>query len=279
MSEVAERQPERSAFYATTLRTLVDSGLLRRDMSVLVVCGGEADRDVLRALGFERVTISNVAGGSAEAFHPYGWSVQDAEQLGYDDESFDLVVVSAGLHHCRSPHRGLLEMYRVARDAVFVLESRDSMLMRGAVRFGVVDEYELTAVAAHGFTAGGVRDTGTPNFVYRWTEREVRKAIASFAPHARHEIRFFHELELPVSVLALRHGRPGAAAGRALEPALRLVARVAPSQANLFAFLVRKPELPRDLQPWMRLKQGVPEPDEQWIGARVSIPDEGLDDR
>ena len=103
--------------------------------------------------------------------------------------------------------------------------------------------------------------------------------IASFAPHARHEIRFFHELELPVSVLELRHGRLGAAAGLALEPALRLVARVAPSQTNLFAFLVRKPELPRDLQPWMRLNQGVPEPDEQWIGARVSIPDEGPDDR
>ena len=58
-----------------------------------------------------------------------------------------------------------------------------------------------------------------------------------------------------------------------------LVARAAPSQANLFAFLVRKPELPRDLQPWMRLEQGIPEPDEQWIGARISIPDEGLDDR
>ncbi len=279
MSDRTGPSAERSGFYTTTLQRLLDESLVRLDMSVLVVCGGEADRDVFQELGFANVTISNVAGGSTEAFRPYRWSVQDAEQLDYEDESFDLVAVSAGLHHCRSPHRGLLEMYRVAREAVFVLESRDSVLMRGAVRLGAVDEYELTAVAAHGFHAGGVRDTSTPNFVYRWTEREVRKVIASYAPHARHDLRFFHELELPVSVLALRHGRPGAAAGRMLEPALRLFTKVAPSQANLFAFLVRKPQLPRDLQPWMRLEQGAPAPDERWIRARVSVPDEDLDDR
>jgi SAM-dependent methyltransferase len=278
MTDDTGRAAERSSFYTTTLRRLLGEGLLRREMSVLVVCGGVADRDVLRELGFSNVTISNVA-GSAETVQPYAWSVQDAEQLSYDDGAFDLVAVSAGLHHCRSPHRGLLEMYRVAREAVFVLESRDSLLMRGAVRLGAVDEFELTAVAAHGFRAGGVGDTSTPNFVYRWTEREVQKALASYAPHARHDVRFFHELELPVSVLALRHGRAGAAAGRVLEPALRLVTKVLPGQANLFAFLVRKPRLPGDLQPWMRLEDGVPAPDERWIRARVSVPDEDLDGR
>ena len=35
--------------------------------------------------------------------------------FGFEDGAFDFVVVHQGLHHCHSPHRGLLEMYRVAR--------------------------------------------------------------------------------------------------------------------------------------------------------------------
>ena len=102
------RTPERSGFYGRTLHRLLEGGMLRREMSVLVVCGGEADRDVFLGLGFGDVTISNLAGGSDEAVRPYRWAVEDAEQLSYDDESFDLVAVSGGLHHCRSPHRALI---------------------------------------------------------------------------------------------------------------------------------------------------------------------------
>jgi SAM-dependent methyltransferase len=267
---VRARAPERSGFYEETLTRLLAGGVLRREMSVLVVCAGAADRDVLSALGFEDVTISNLSGEGEDSVEPYRWELQDAENLTYDDESFDLVAVSGGLHHCRSPHRALLEMYRVAREAVFVLESRDSLLMRAAVGLGVADEYELTAVAAHECRAGGVRDTSTPNFVYRWTEREVEKAIASQAPHVRHRIRFFHELELPFSVLGLRYGRPGEVAARVAEPALGLVVKILPSQANLFAFCISKPALPRDLQPWMRLEGEQPVPDEDFIRGRMA---------
>ncbi|PWU25191.1 MAG: hypothetical protein C5B48_02545 [Candidatus Rokuibacteriota bacterium] len=270
------RPPERSSFYTRTLRALLAEGLLRADMSVLVVCGGQADRDVLLSLEFEDVTVSNL-GGEPEDVEPFHFAVEDAEALSYEDASFDLVAVSGGLHHCRSPHRALLEMCRVARQAVFVLESRDSLLMRGAVRLGIADEYELTAVAAHGCKAGGVRDTSTPNFVYRWTEREVRKAVASQAPHARPRIRFFHELELPFSVLGLRFGRPGELAARVAEPALGLVTRLMPSQANLLAFCILEPVLPRDLQPWMRLEHGAPVPDEAVIRRTMASgpPDDG----
>ena len=75
--------------------------------------------------------------------------------------------------------------------------------MRVAQRLGVVDEYELTAVADNGFAAGGVRNSAVPNYVYRWTEREVEKTIASAAPQRRHRFVWFRELELPVSVLEL----------------------------------------------------------------------------
>lgn len=259
---------ERSGFYRRVLERLLEDGLIRTEMSVLVVAGGPADRDVLHGLGFERATISNVDEDvEAAGLAPYEWSYQDAENLAYDDEAFDLTVVSAGLHHCRSPHRALLELYRVARVAALALESRDSALMRLAVRAGAVDEYELAAVAAHGLRSGGVANTSTPNYVYRWSEREVEKTVAAFAPHARHRIRFFREFELPETLLEADRG---ARAGllRLAGPVVTGITRVLPSQANLFAFAIEKPDPERDLQPWMASPD---EPDARVIGARYTI--------
>jgi ubiquinone/menaquinone biosynthesis C-methylase UbiE len=261
----------REGFYTRVLRELLADGTIDRDMSVLVVAGGSADREVLLALGFQNVTISNLDEAEAAAgLAPYAWRYEDAENLSAGAGSFDVALVSAGLHHCRSPHRALLELYRVSGVAAVALESRDGALMRLGTVVGAVDDYELGAVAAHGLRAGGVANTSTPNYVYRWTEREVEKTIASFAPHARHRIRYFREFELPDVLVTSARGPRGAAL-RLLRPALRLVARLLPRQANLFAFAIQKPQLPRDLQPWLRLEDGEPVPDERRIGARYRI--------
>jgi SAM-dependent methyltransferase len=257
---------EREGFYERTLGALLLHEVLDRTMKVLVVAGGPGDRDVFRSLGFDDVTITNVDDEAADV-EPYRWERQDAEALTYEDGAFDWAVVSAGLHHCASPHRALLELYRVARRGLLALEARDSALMRAAIRLGVVDEYELTAVADHGFRSGGVRNGPVPNYVYRWTEREVEKTIRSAAPHARDEFLWFHELELPLSIFEVGGGRRALGrALRALEPAARAVARVAPGQANLFAFAVVKTD---ELQPWLRRGDGGPMPDEAEIRRRL----------
>jgi ubiquinone/menaquinone biosynthesis C-methylase UbiE len=257
---------ERSGFYTRTLESLLARGVLDRSMSVLVVAGGSGDRDVLRSLGFGDVTISNLEEHAVDV-EPYGWERQDAEALSHGEAAFDWAVVSAGLHHCRSPHRALLELYRVARRGLLALEARDSALMRCALRLGLVDEYELTAVADHGFRSGGVRNTPVPNYVYRWTEREVEKTIASAAPHARDEFLWFHELELPLSIFEVDGARRRLGRVlRAVEPAARAVARVAPGQANLFAFAVVKTGA---LQPWIRAGAEGPLPDEAEIRRRL----------
>jgi SAM-dependent methyltransferase len=258
----------RSSFYRHVLTSLLAEGVLSPDLSVLVSCGGSADRDALQDAGFTNVTITNVdTAGDDGTLAPFAWERQDAEALTYDDGSFDVGIVSAGLHHCRSPHRALLELYRVARVAVVAIESRDSALMRLGVRFGAVDEYELGAVAAHGLRAGGVANSSTPNFVYRWTEREVEKTVASFAPHARHRIRYFRQFELPDVLVETARGRRGTLL-RLARPVVTGVTRVLPSQANLFAFAIVKPDPARDLQPWMA---GVDEPDERVIAERYTI--------
>jgi SAM-dependent methyltransferase len=240
-------------------------------MSVLVTCGGPPDRDALAEAGFTNVTITNVdRAGDDGALAPFAWEHQDAEALTYADDSFDAGIVSAGLHHCRSPHRALLELYRVAGKAVVALESRDSLLMRLGVRLGAVDEYELGAVALHGLRAGGVANTGTPNYVYRWTEREVEKTVASFAPHARHRIHYFREFELPNVLVATARGPRGAVL-RLARPLVAGVTRALPRQANLFAFAIEKPTLPADLQPWMRLDDGSAVPDPAVVRQRYDV--------
>ena len=252
---------ERKGFYYRVLGELIEAGVFELDHRVLVVAGGPADAEAFRAHGFTDVTVSNLDERMSDV-GGYGWVRQDAEDLDLPDESFDWVVVSAGLHHCRFPHRGLLEMMRVARHGALALEARDSLLTRAAVRLGVTDEYELGAVAAHDFRAGGVRNTPTPNYVYRWTEREVEKTVASAAPHVRQRILMFHEFELPL-VVVRRSWRP---LMRIVEPVARLLVRILPSQANLLAFAVLKPG---ELHPWMTTKD---EPDTAWITRRLGGP-------
>lgn len=266
-------QVERRGFYRRSVEQLLADGALTREMSVLVSCGGELDRDVFRSFGFGDVTITNLderLGG--DAFAPFRGQHADAEALPFEDGSYDWSVVSAGLHHCRSPHRAVLELYRVARRGLVGIESRDSGAMRLASRLGLVDDYETTAVAAHDLRAGGVANTAVPNYVYRWTEREVEKTIAAYAPHVRHRFLYLRELEIPWSVVDARAG-PRQAALRAAAPVAGIVTRFVPSQANLFSFAVIKPELPAGLQPWLRLDGETAVPDPEWFRARYPASD------
>lgn len=251
MSSAPAVEPiEREGFYRRVVGELLEEGLVRRDMAVLVVGGGELDRRVLAGHGFENVTLSNL--------DPAEGDVEDAEALSYADASFDFGIVSAALHHCRSPHAALLELYRVARVGVLALEARDSALMRLANRIGVAEEYELTVVAAEGFRTGGVANSAVPNYVFRWTEREVEKTIRAAAPERRHRFVWFRELELPVSVLE----QSGKSAWRFARLPLKALVAVLPRQANLFAFAVLK----GDLQPWMRTES---DPDAEEIRRRL----------
>lgn len=110
-------------FYTHVLRGLIAERHLTRDMHVLVVCGGMLDRNVLHDLGFEHVIITNISTPRDPCpFAPFEWQWQQAEDLTLPDGSVDFCIVHSGLHHCHSPHRGLLEMYRVAKHGLVLFE-------------------------------------------------------------------------------------------------------------------------------------------------------------
>lgn len=222
-------------------------------MSVLVIAGGAYDRDTFLGLGYQNVTISNVDANGAGGidFAPYSWSLQNSERLTVPDSSFDVVVVHAGLHHCRSPHAALAEMYRVARRAVIVIEARDSFVMRCGVKLGWTPEYEIEAVVDHDYAAGGVENGPVPNYVYRWTESEVEKVVRSLDPSGPPEIQYLYGLRLPLQRLEMRRNSFLPLVVSALAGVARMGQRLLPRQGNCFGFIIAVPTPESAVFPWI----------------------------
>lgn len=252
---------KRQCFYVRVLRECIGNLQAR----ILVAAAGDRDRQVFHELGFSNIVFSNVT--EAANFAPFQFTCQDAENLSFEDDAFDFAVVHEALHHCHSPHRALLELYRVARHGVLAVEARDSLLMRLLERFRLTEVYEQQGIYHAGGGAGGVGGGPVPNFIYRWTEREVEKAINAYAPHLRNGFRYFYAHDAPAALLY-----PGPAAKK-------MVLRVAyglyqalvwlfPRQQNLFAFFVTKPQPPRALQPWIEVIDGKPRLNMTWARTK-----------
>ncbi|PYK98877.1 MAG: hypothetical protein DME19_10830 [Verrucomicrobia bacterium] len=258
-----------NGFYTDTLLHLLSNDLVRRDMRILVVCGGEHDKQALEHSGFRNVTISNLdARMNGKEFAPFTWSFQDAEKIAFRDNEFDFCIVHDGLHHCRSPHRALLEMYRVARCGLLVFEPRDSLVARLGLLLNFSQEYEVSGISWNEFTYGGVQNTEIPNHVYRWTEREVKKTISSFAPWGRHEYLFFYRLRVPWMRLRALRNKLWLTAAYAALPFLRLFTWIFPKQCNNFAFAVFKPAVPQNLHPWIEHRDGEFRINRPWLQKR-----------
>jgi ubiquinone/menaquinone biosynthesis C-methylase UbiE len=243
----------RIAFYRNT----IDKWITDRSSSILVVGGGETDQEVLHGLGFTNVVISNLDSRiNGDEFTPYQWSFQKAEELSYGEAEFDFVLVHAALHHCESPHRALLEMYRVAKVGIIAFESRDSLLMKLLVKIGVSPDYEDIAVYYNEGKFGGVNNTEIPNYIYRWTEREIEKTISSYAPFAKHRFLYQYGSDIPVSV-ALEKKSLKRMIISLVKPFYQMFIILFPKQQNLFAFYVNKPNLTNDLYEWLQIQEGV----------------------
>ena len=152
---------------------------------LLVIGGSWQDAELLICAGFKDITLSNFQLEVEEDAHSnLSAKVKllaiDAEQVDLPDGSFDCVFAHEVLHHCRSPHRALCEMLRVARKHAVMLEPNDSFSMRLLTRAGFSFPYEIFSVVYHTRESGGVRDSCIPNFIYRWSANELRKTASSY---------------------------------------------------------------------------------------------------
>lgn len=238
--------------FARLLRQHLERGVINHDDSVLVQFAGSFDELVCQEVGLTNVTFVNIAPDSPSS--EVGGAVIDAHDMPYPSASYDHVMGHSGLHHCSRPHEALHEMYRIARRTVLFVENQDSALMRAASRAGVVGWYELAAVVADGYDTGGVDGTGVPNFVYRWTRRDLYKTVSAFDPAYEIPIEFHTEWNLGTGRVAsevlrrkLRLSEDRAV--RVFTNGQRVLNAVASRQGNIFAATIRKDLA--TLHPWM----------------------------
>ncbi len=185
MPEQTIRKGKSRNHFEKVLRNCVHSMGLDLMSDVLVVGGSAEDGRTLHRVGFTRVTLSNLLdprpSEQADLNDAEMRTVRvDAEAMELTDNSYDLVLAHEVLHHCRSPHKALLEMLRVSRRHVILLEPNNSFAMHVLLRLRFSFPYELPAVIASGFQTGGVRDTNIPNYIYRWNATDVYQATASY---------------------------------------------------------------------------------------------------
>ena len=258
---------DRESFYRNTVSELIPD----KDASVLVCGGGSVDRDVLRDAGFRNVLISNLDSRmAAEDFLPYEWKSENATALSFPDASFDFVITHDSIHHSSSPHRMLTEMYRVSRKAVLAFEARDSFTMRIIERLGLTQTYEHAAVYYNDCAYGGVDNTHIPNYIYRWTEREIEKTIRSFDPRFEHTMIFRYGTALPCTPELENGASTKTRLLKVVRPFFSLFVKLAPKQQNLFAFYIEKPSGGNCLNPWLTYDEKVDEVrfDRDWAEKR-----------
>jgi SAM-dependent methyltransferase len=227
-----------------------------KSQPVLVLGGGREDLEILTACGFQQIVLSNLESDGLAL---------DAENVALPDDSYSMVFAHAILHHCRSPHKAVGEMVRVAREHVFFVEPNDSAALRFLVRGGLSFPYELSAVAGQEYLHGGMRNGPIPNYIYRWTGREVSKCVSAYHPERQFEVRAhpFWDFYVNEHELLGRKGSRVPQVARMVGPTnlislLRLgqvILNLLPSvraQGNKFFCAISK----KELQPWIETREG-----------------------
>lgn len=235
--------------YYEVMSKMISNETIGYQDRILIVCGGEVDRDIMSILGYSNVVITNLDDRYRDTLLPYEWDHQDAERLTYTDQSFDWVIVHAGLHHCYSPHKALIEMMRVCIRGILIFEGRNSTLIQIAKKLGLVATYELEAVLGNHMKAGGVANTAIPNYVYRWTEEEIRGIVNSYWPvYEDNDIGFYYKLRLPFQRLRRRQSPLLFWLLRGMASLVQVVSMVFPKQGNEFACIIKRGTR---LHPWL----------------------------
>jgi SAM-dependent methyltransferase len=193
MPEQMIRKGKNRNHFEKVLRKCVHSMGLDPLSDVLVVGGSAEDGRTLHRIGFTRITLSNLLDPrpfEQTDLDDAGMRTVrvDAEAMELADNSYDLVLAHEVLHHCRSPHKALLEMLRVSRKYVILLEPNNSFAMRMLLRLRFSFPYELPAVITSGFRTGGVRDSNIPNYIYRWNAVDVYQTTASYLAESEFDL-------------------------------------------------------------------------------------------
>lgn len=185
---------DRKKFYEKKIQDHIKN----KEDTILVLGAGQLDREILEKKKFLNVKLSNISNND----NLDNLEILNLHNLDIKDGEFDYCIAHACIHHSSQPHKAILEMYRVSKKGILIIESTDSFLSRLACKFKLSEEFELTAVKKN-ISFGGVDNSRIPNFVFRWTEREIYKLFNSYKPEIIHSIKYdyAHHLKFTNSYL------------------------------------------------------------------------------
>ena len=169
--------------------------------SFLLISGSVHEIQILRDLGYKNFSITYHNEEEIKNLQKFGFEINknlfqaDVRNLGFKNQTFEYIVTNATLHHVDLPHKAITEMYRVAKKGVLIIESNDSLMMKIACKFKFAEEFEVSSINLKN-NSGGLLDTAVPNYVYRWTEREVIKTLKSYDPSNITYIKFGYDNDL-----------------------------------------------------------------------------------
>lgn len=259
----------REAFY----QSVVTEQIIDKDASILVCGAGNLDKQVFADLGFNNVTLSNLDERMEEIdCYPFKWKYENAEQLSFNNDSIDYVIIHDAIHHATSPHKVLTELYRVSKIGVLAFESCDSVIMRILEKLKFTQTYEHAAVYFNNSICGGVNNTDIPNYIYRWTEREVEKVIKSYAPYTDHDFRYRYGTAFPCTPELEKKAWGKYILLKTFEPFYWLFVRFFPKQQNLFSFYIQKPKLKDNLFPWLQVNGDKIVFNKEWGAQKYKYP-------
>jgi hypothetical protein len=157
-------------------------------------------------------------------------------------------------------------MYRTAKIGVLSIESRDNTIMKFLEKTGLAQTYEHAAVYYNDCNHGGVNNTEIPNYIYRWTEREIEKCIKAFAPYCNHKFIYKYGTAFPSTPELEKKGKLKLYLLKFAHPFYQTFAKIFPKQQNLFAFYIKKPKIPDNLFPWLTFDENkkVMEFNKEW---------------
>lgn len=168
---------------------------LNKNKSILVLGASSDEANLFHKLHFKKITLSNIDLAQLKGAEKYNFrkiKIDFRNLYKIKNNSYDFVVVHASIHHASKPHNILLEMYRIAKLGVLTVESNDSFIMRLAVKLKFSEDFEKSALNYKTYV-GGVDGSHIPNYVYRWTEREIKKLFYSYQPDKKINIIFNYQ--------------------------------------------------------------------------------------
>ena len=172
---------DRKKFYLEQVLKFIKN----KDSQILVLGAGTLDKNIFNEIGYKNVTFSNIESSNEKDLNFY----ENIHDIKINSNAYEYCVAHACIHHSSKPHSAILELYRVCSKGSLIIEANDSLISRLACRFNLSEEYELSAVKKNK-VLGGVDNTNIPNYVYRWTEREIIKLLKSYRPDLKHRIFF-----------------------------------------------------------------------------------------